>query len=95
MNDHLYWSNALLHHYSRTWSDRQIYWLIRERATKHNDVLVCIIDSYDKAKVTLPRFPFGRTPKKPVYERIHRLEHVIRNNFPMLCVLFLLPPQNS
>lgn len=44
--------------------------MARERARQHGDMLVLIIDSYDKAKVTLPRFPFQRTPKKPIYEQI-------------------------
>lgn len=72
MKEHVYWSDCLLHHYSRTWQDRQIYWMARERAQRHNDLLVLILDSYDHAKVCLPRFPFGRTPKRPIYEQIRR-----------------------
>ena len=72
MKDHCYWCDVLLNHYCRTWMDRQVYWTVRERARQHGDVLVVAIDSYDKAKVTLPRYPFGRTPKKPIYEQIRR-----------------------
>ena len=72
VQEHVRWCDALLHHYTRTWQDRQIYYLARQRAKVHGDILVLIIDSYDRAKVTLPRYPFQRTPKKPVYERVRR-----------------------
>ena len=72
LKSHCYWSDRLLDHYFRTLSDRQIYWLARERAKSFGDLLVMAIDSYDKAKVTVPRRAFGRTPKKPIYEQTHR-----------------------
>ena len=52
--------------------DREVYWVARSRSRIQKDLVVLIIDSYDKAKVTLPRYPFGRTPKKPVFEKIRR-----------------------
>lgn len=72
MKEHVYWCDTLLNHYTRTWKDRETYWMARERSRQQRDVLVLILDSYDKAKVTLPRYPYGRCPKKPIYERIHR-----------------------
>lgn len=72
MKDHCYWSDRLLDHYHRTFNDRQVYWAARERAKTHGDLLCMIIDSYDKGKVTLPRWPFGRVPKKTLYEATHR-----------------------
>lgn len=63
-------SDRLLQHYMKTLKDRQIYWAARERAKTVGDVLVLIIDSYDRAKVVLPRFPFQRTPKKAIYDQI-------------------------
>lgn len=65
-------SDRLLQHYLATLKDRQTYWLARDRAKTVGDILVLAIDSYDRAKVTLPRFPFKRTPKKPVYDQIKR-----------------------
>lgn len=65
-------SDRLLQHYFKTLKDREMYWCARERAKLHQDMLVLIIDSYDKAKVMLPRFPFQRTPKKPIYDQIRR-----------------------
>lgn len=77
------WSDRLLTHYFQTFSDRQVYWTARERAKTFGDMLVVIIDSYDKCKVTLPRWAFGRTPKKPVYERVHsKLTAYDRCSFP-------------
>lgn len=72
LKSHAEYSDRLLTHYSQTLKDRQIYWCARDRARIHGDILVLIIDSYDKAKVCLPRFPFQRTPKKPIYDRIRR-----------------------
>lgn len=39
--------------------------------SKQGQTLVLIQDGYDKAKCVLPRYPFGRTPKRPVYEQTH------------------------
>ena len=72
MQSHVYWCDALLHHYTRTYQDRLVYWEARERARLQRDILVLIQDGYDRAKVTLPRYPFGRVPKKGIYERIKR-----------------------
>ena len=72
VKDHCRYSDELLAHYAQTYRDREVYWVARERAKTCGDILVLIIDSYDKAKVTLPRWPFGRTPKKTLYESVRR-----------------------
>ena len=58
----------LFSHFTRTWRDRQVYWLAKERARVQQDLLVVIVDSYDHAKMSLPKFPKGRTPKRSLYE---------------------------
>jgi hypothetical protein len=66
------YSNELLSHYTSQWRDREVYWLCRQRSRTVRDILCCIIDSYDKAKVALPTFPQRRVPKSQVYETIRR-----------------------
>ena len=65
-------SSELLHHYAQSWRDREVYWLARERAKVQGDVCVMILDSYDHAKMVLPKWPMSRTPKKPVLEQTPR-----------------------
>ncbi|CAL1162578.1 unnamed protein product [Cladocopium goreaui] len=65
-------SRQLFAHFTRTWRDRQIYWLAKERARVQQDLLVVIVDSYDHAKMSLPKFPNGRTPKRSLYENTRR-----------------------
>lgn len=65
-------SDQLLGHYTEAWKDRQVYYQARQRARSQNDLLVIILDSFDKCKMTLPRWNFGRVPKRPVYENTHR-----------------------
>ena len=65
-------SQQLLDHYLKTLQDRQTYWTARERAKTVGDLLVLNIDSYDKAKVTLPRWPFQRCPKRAIYDQVRR-----------------------
>ena len=66
------WSDFLLSHYTKTFADRSVYWTARERSKTHQDLLTMAVDSYDKGKVTLPRWPFQRTPKKAIFESTHR-----------------------
>lgn len=74
MKEHCFFADQLLQHYQATWKDREIYWAARDYARHHRGtMLVLILDSYDKAKVTLPRWPYGRVPKKPFYEKTRRL----------------------
>ena len=48
------------------------YWSARQRSRSYEDIFVCIIDSYDKAKICLPKFPRSRTPKGVIYETVRR-----------------------
>jgi hypothetical protein len=98
------WSDRLLTHYFQTFSDRQVYWTARERAKTFGDMLVVIIDSYDKCKVTLPRWAFGRTPKNRstrecianwlhmtavLFQQIHPSKHVQYIRIPVSKKCFL------
>lgn len=65
-------TDQLLGHYTEMYRDREIYWMSRERSQAQGDVLTVILDSYDKAKIQLPRFPGTRVPKKAVYEALKR-----------------------
>ena len=64
--------DALLQHYTQQFRDREIYWMNREYSRAKEGLVSVIIDSYDKAKLSLPRFPFGRVPKKSIYEETRR-----------------------
>lgn len=51
-----------------------MYWSARSRSqTPSSSFLAAIIDSYDKSKLCLPKFPYNRTPKRTCYELIKRL----------------------
>ena len=65
-------SSQLLHHYTQTWRDREVYWLARERGKVQRDMCVIILDSYDHAKMVLPKWPMSRTPKKTILEQTQR-----------------------
>ena len=64
--------DELLQHYTQQFRDREIYWMSREYSRSHEGLITVIIDSYDKAKLSLPRWPFGRVPKKSIYEETRR-----------------------
>ena len=36
------------------------------------DLLCVMVDSFDKSKLCLPRYPYGRCPKRAVYEAFGR-----------------------
>lgn len=63
----------LLHHYTQQFRDREVYWLCREYSRAREGLVCLIIDSYDKSKLSLPRWPFNRVPKKCIYEETRRL----------------------
>ena len=69
---HCQLSEKLLEHYAKTLEDRKTYWAARERSKSVGDLLTIIVDSYDKAKVVLPRWPFQRCPKRSYYEQVRR-----------------------
>jgi|Cyp1metagenome_2_1107374.scaffolds.fasta_scaffold08612_24 hypothetical protein len=91
---HLKYTDELLAHYTSQWRDREVYWMCRQRSRSVKDILCCIIDSYDKAKICLPSFPQKRTPKAQVYETIRRTwthdSFVLRLCLHILCHLFSL-----
>lgn len=64
--------SELLAHYTAQWRDREVYWAARDRSALHGDLLTVIVDSFDRSKLYLPRFPFNRTPKRPVYQTCQR-----------------------
>ena len=66
-------ADRLLGHYCQQWRNRQCYWLARTRAQQVGDLCTMMIDSYDKAKCMLPKYPHGRTPKQVIYESVKRI----------------------
>ncbi|CAK9085679.1 unnamed protein product, partial [Durusdinium trenchii] len=70
--DHAKWCDALLGHYTSSWRDREVYWLARARSRGQGDLITMIIDSYDRQKLLLPKYPYSRTPKGTTYESIRR-----------------------
>lgn len=65
--------SALLEHYAAQWRDREVYWRARERSALHGDLMTIIIDSFDRSKLYLPKFPFNRIPKRPAYQAYSRI----------------------
>jgi hypothetical protein len=99
---HLKYTDELLAHYTSQWRDREVYWMCRQRSRSVKDILCCIIDSYDKAKICLPSFPQKRTPKAQLYSTIRRywtqdsfvlrlLRHIFCQLFS-ICFLTVPPP---
>lgn len=72
-------SNELLYHYTQSWRDREVYWLARTRAKTQGDICVMILDSYDHAKLALPKWPMSRTPKRPIFEQTRRTMSKLNN----------------
>ncbi len=72
VSDHSRLCDQLLGHYTEAWRDRQVYYQARQRAKCQNDLLVMILDSFDKCKMVLPRWKYGRVPKRSLYENTHR-----------------------
>ena len=79
-------ADRLLGHYCQQWKNRESYWLARSRAQQVGDLCCMMIDSYDKAKCMLPKFPRGRTPKQVIYESVKR----IWSNFSLLFLTRIL-----
>ena len=70
-------SDQLLHHFTQSFRDREVYWLARERSKVQKDILVMILDTFDHAKLSLPKW--HRTPKRALYKNTRRTldEHKI------------------
>lgn len=72
--DHARLCDRLLQHYHETWQDRMCYWLARDHAqVADSNLLVVIVDSFDKSKLHLPAFPLKRVPKRGIYEKYLRV----------------------
>lgn len=65
-------ADQLLGHLRMTWECRNTYWQARQQSIAKNDMLTIIFDGYDKSKPVFPRWPHGRQPKHPVFERVNR-----------------------
>lgn len=70
--EHVSATQQLLKHLEDQFRDRKLYWSLRHRARMCKDILVLIQDSMDKAKLMLPRWVFGRSPKHPIADKIPR-----------------------
>lgn len=69
--DHARIADQLLGHYCQQQRNRECYWMARSRAQTVGDICCVIIDSYDRSKCMLPKYPHGgRSPKHPTYETI-------------------------
>ena len=51
----------------------EVYWSARRRSQTHRDLMCVVCDSYDKSKLMIPKYPYNRTPKRPIYETIKRV----------------------
>ena len=72
--------SELLAHYTAQWRDREVYWAARDRSALHGDLLTLIVDSFDRSKLFLPRFPFNRTPKRPIYQTCQKSLALVQNS---------------
>ena len=76
-----------------------MYYLARERAKTQRDMITIIIDSYDHAKMSLPKWPMMRTPKRSLFENTRRhpiaLCHMKVCGFMIVYVMFFCVPQFS
>lgn len=74
-------ADRLMRHLQGQFMDRQIYWGLRARAKRDQNIIVCIQDSMDKGKFALPKFIDGRVPKhlatlnRPVLEVTANIIH--------------------
>ena len=68
--------------------------MAKERAKVQKDLLCMIVDSYDHAKMALPKYPMSRTPKRTIYEATRRiLDQLVNTKSDMSKFdMMLLPP---
>lgn len=57
-------ARTLREHLRAQYQDRCVYWSLRWASRQHQNVLVLIVDSMDKAKFAVPRYRFGDKPKE-------------------------------
>ena len=63
LHQHATAADCYMRHLSGVFSDRQVYATYKVRASQQRDIINLIVDSMDKSKFRLPRFPNGRCPK--------------------------------
>ena len=87
--EHAKLCERLLRHYSSQYLDRQVYWRARQRSITTKDMLTVIVDTFDRSKLSLPKWPYHRTPKRTCYEMYLR---ALKGNifFCLLESVFLL-----
>ena len=56
-------ATRLRDHLAGQFADRHIYWSVRHASRMRQDILCIIVDSMDKSKFALPRWPYAATPK--------------------------------
>lgn len=56
-------ADQYMRHLSGIFADRQTYGQLKWRAIHQKDIICMIIDSMDRSKFRMPRFPDGRRPK--------------------------------
>ena len=71
-HEHAKLCDALMSHYHSTYLDRRVYYAARDRAECIGDMLTCIVDTFDKSKVSIPQWPLRRAPKRAVFEKFLR-----------------------
>ena len=65
----------------------------REYSRSHQGLVTLIIDSYDKAKLSVPKWPQNRTPKKSLYEELRRSLGCV-SGVVFMIVLYVSFPSN-
>ena len=60
----LRYAQLLRAHIRAQYQDRVLYWSLRFASRQYQNVLTIIIDSMDKTRFSIPRFPFGEKPKE-------------------------------
>lgn len=89
--EHAKLCERLLRHYSSQYLDRQVYWRARQRSITAKDMLTVIVDTFDRSKLSLPKWPYQRTPKRTCYEMYLRASqetrffHPVFSSCPFTC----------
>lgn len=63
LHTHAQRADEYMRHLSGIYADRQVYSQYKLRASNQRDIINLIVDSMDRSKFKLPRWPGGRCPK--------------------------------
>ena len=63
LHTHAKFADEYMRHLSGIYADRQVYSQYKLRSTNQRDIINLIVDSMDRSKFKLPRWPGGRCPK--------------------------------